>query len=343
MDFMLNIEWKKLPEPIRYQDHILLMGSCFTEHIGHSLGELKFSMLQNPNGILFGPDSVCRSLDWYMENRDLTPKDLFQLNEVWHSWMHHSRFSNTNADDALMKMNEARQKAHDFLKNAGWLIITLGSSFSYRLTSVASRATEPLNNGVANCHRAPSSWFNKEMLEIIQINQLLTGTIRRLRQFNPSLKIIFTVSPVRHIRDGVVENNRSKARLIEAVHQMTMAQDYIHYFPAYELVIDVLRDYRFYDIDLVHPNYAATEFVLEKFAQNCIDDDSRLLMQEVKKIIIARKHKPFQPDTNAHRKFLADHAAKTKAMMEKYPFLDLQEEMEYFKSGEENSEFKSKK
>jgi len=330
MDFMLDIALKKLPDPIRYQDKIMLIGSCFTEHIGNALGELKFPILQNPNGILFGPDSVCRSLDWYIDNRELTSADLFQLNEVWHSWMHHSRFSHTNPGEAIRGMNQSRQAAHDFLKEAGWLIITLGSSFTYRLTAAASLAGEALHTGVANCHRAPSAWFSKEMLEIPVISQLLAGTIQRLRNFNPALKIIFTISPVRHIRDGVVENNRSKARLIEVVQQLTQFHDFIHYFPAYELVIDVLRDYRFYDIDLVHPNYAATEFVLEKFGLSCIDEETLLLMQEVKKIMIARRHKPFQPDTNAHRKFLADHALKVIALMEKYPFLDLREEQQYF-------------
>jgi hypothetical protein len=330
MEFMLDIDLKPLPQPVTYQDRIMLMGSCFTEHIGNALAELKFQVLQNPNGILFGPDSVCRSLHWYMDNRELTAKDLFQLNEVWHSWMHHSRFSHTDPEKALGGMNQARQQAHDFLKNTGWLIITLGSSYTYRLTHEAQRASEALHAGVANCHRAPSAWFSKEMLEIGEIQSLLNDTIQRLKEFNPSLKILFTISPVRHIRDGVVENNRSKARLIEAVNQLSAAHDFIYYFPAYELVIDVLRDYRFYDIDLVHPNYAATEFVLEKFAATCIDEPDRLLMQDVKKIMIARKHKPFQPDTNAHRKFLADHAAKTKALMEKFPFLDMREEWEYF-------------
>lgn len=330
MDFMLDINLKPLPEPITYQDRIMLMGSCFTEHIGHALGELKFQVLQNPNGILFGPDSVCRSLRWYMDNRELNGADLFQLNEVWHSWMHHSRFSNTEAAKALEGMNQARQQAHDFLKTAKWLIITLGSSYSYRLTNAADRASEALHAGVANCHRAPAAWFSKELLEIGDIQSMLSDTLQRLKTFNPDLSIIFTISPVRHIRDGVVENNRSKARLIEVVNQLTALNDHTHYFPAYELVIDVLRDYRFYDIDLVHPNYAATEFVLEKFANTCIDEPGRQLMQEVKKIMIARRHKPFQPDTNAHRKFLADHAEKVKVMMEKYPFLDLQEEKEYF-------------
>jgi hypothetical protein len=148
--------------------------------------------------------------------------------------------------------------------------------------------------------------------------------------FNPNLRIIFTVSPVRHIRDGVTENNRSKARLIEVVHNLVNKFDQLYYFPAYELVIDVLRDYRFYDIDMVHPNYPATEFVMEKFIQSCIDEPSRQLMEEVKKIVIARKHKAFQPSTHAHRQFLLLHLEKAKDLQKRYPFLNLDEELVYF-------------
>ncbi|MGN6291369.1 MAG: GSCFA domain-containing protein [Chitinophagaceae bacterium] len=326
MDFMVNIDIKPLPKPISYNDKILLIGSCFTEHIGNTLEELKFSVLQNPNGILFDPASVCKSLVRYTENRAYTEKDLFYLNEVWNSWEHHSRFSHPDATICLQMMNEARQQAHDFLKQANWLIVTLGSSFSYRLTEQAGRAGQ----GVANCHRAPAQWFTKHLLAIEETVTLLDNCYHQLKRFNPHLNILFTVSPVRHIRDGVVENNRSKARLIEAVHHTVNKFEGLHYFPAYELVIDVLRDYRFYDIDLVHPNYSATSFVLDKFAESCIDSGSRQLMQEIKKIVIARKHKAFHPSTQAHRQFLAVHLEKVKALQHKYPFLDLAKEAAYF-------------
>lgn len=330
MELLLNIDIKKLPAPITYKDRIMLVGSCFTEHIGHALGQLKFSVLQNPNGILFGPDSVCKSLLSYTGNRQYSEKDLFHLNECWHSWQHHSRFSGMDARETVRAINRSQQEAHTFLKKANWLIITLGSSFSYRLTGEADLATESISNGVANCHRAPANWFEKNMLEIDEIERMLDDSIRQLRAFNPSLQFIFTVSPVRHIRDGVVENTRSKARLIEAVHHIIQQHTGTFYFPAYELVIDVLRDYRFYDIDLVHPNYPATEFVLEKFSENCIDEESQRLMTELKKISIARKHKPFQPATQAHQQFLLAHFDKTKQLQEKYPFLDLKEELTYF-------------
>jgi hypothetical protein len=238
--------------------------------------------------------------------------------------------------ECVRTINEAQEKAHRFLKEADWIIITLGSAFSYRLTGTAlekAGALESLQGqavGVANCHRAPAQWFDKHLSGIDEIIALLDITYHRLLQFNPRLNILFTISPVRHIRDGVIENNRSKARLLEAVHHLVGKFDKLHYFPAYELVIDVLRDYRFYDTDLVHPNYMATEYVLEKFAETVIDDESQKLMQEIKKIVIARKHKAFQPKTRAHGEFLRAHFEKTKQLQAKYPFLDLNEALAYF-------------
>lgn len=330
MQFQVPINIKQPEKQLNYRDKILLTGSCFTEHIGNSLSEVKFFVLQNPNGILFDPRSVCDSLISYIDNKQYKKEDLFYLNEVWNSWEHHSRFSNINADDCLKNINGSQQQAHNFLKQADWLIITLGSAFSYRLTDEADKASSSKGEGVANCHRAPSQWFNKYLLTIDEIISLLDSVYHRLKQFNSKLKIIFTISPVRHIRDGVIENNRSKARLIEAVHHMVNKFPGLYYFPAYELVIDVLRDYRFYDIDMVHPNYPATEFVMEKFKENFIDEESQQLMEEVRKIVIAKKHKAFQPETNAHKSFLKAHLDKAKELQAKFKFIDFKEEIKYF-------------
>jgi hypothetical protein len=343
MQFQLPIQIKPPEKKIRYRDRILLTGSCFTEHIGHSLEELKFSVLQNPNGILFDPASVCHSLQSYIKDRRYKAEDLFYLNEVWHSWNHHSRFSNVDRQQCLDTINASQQQAHQFLKEADWLIITLGSSFSYRLTSEAAKygasamatsLSEGNRNGagVANCHRAPAQWFMKHLLGIDEIISMLDNTYHRLKQFNPRLKIIFTISPVRHIRDGVVENNRSKARLIEAVHHIVNKFSGLYYFPAYELVIDVLRDYRFYDVDMVHPNYPATEFVMEKFRENFIDEESQQLMEEIRKIVIAKNHKPFHPSTEAHKTFLKSNLEKVRELQAKFPFLSFEDEIRYFTS-----------
>ncbi|MEP6728826.1 MAG: GSCFA domain-containing protein [Bacteroidota bacterium] len=332
MEFQLPIKINALANPVTYHDNILLIGSCFTEHIGNKLQELKFNILQNPNGILFDPHSVASSLVSYVQHKQYTEADLFYLNELWQSWEHHSIFSNTDKAACLNRINAFQDKAHEFLKKASCIIITLGSSFSYRLTDEAPLSVKRKDGiaEVANCHRAPAQWFTKYLMGIEETNAALDNCIHQLLHFNPSLKIIFTISPVRHIRDGVTENNRSKARLIEVVHNLVNKFDRLYYFPAYELVIDVLRDYRFYDIDMVHPNYPATEYVLEKFIQFAIDGPSQQIIEEVKKIVLAARHKAFQPATNAHRQFLLSHLDKAKELQKKHPFLNFQDEINYF-------------
>lgn len=322
MQFFANINIKPLKPSIIYKDKVLLTGSCFTEHIGNFLIESKFNVLQNPNGILFDPASVTLSLISYIQNKQYSEADLFYLNEAWHSWQHHSRFSNTDKTVVLSSINQSQQQAYTFLKEADWLIITLGSAFTYKLVDTVG--------SVANCHKAPAQNFIKHLNSIEEIVTAFDTAIHRLFHFNSKLKIIFTISPVRHLRDGVVDNNRSKARLIEAVHHLVNKFDKLYYFPAYELVIDVLRDYRFYDVDLAHPNYAATQFVLEKFSENCFDDATRTLIEEIKKIEIAKKHKPFNPQSSMHKKFLQQQAEKIKKLMLQHPYLSFEEELKYF-------------
>ncbi|HEX8333529.1 MAG TPA: GSCFA domain-containing protein [Segetibacter sp.] len=323
MKFILDIDIKPPDVKISYRDKIMVVGSCFTEHIGGRLDELKFNVLQNPNGIVFDPLSVSSSLISYIQNKQYTGDDLVYMKEVWQSWQHHSRFSGLVKEDVLQNINASQQAAHAFLKASNWLIITLGSSFSYQLTHT--------NEPVANCHRAPSQTFNKKLVAIDDIVSSYGYLLNELQKFNSSLKVIFTISPVRHIRDGVVENNRSKARLIEAVHSLVEIYEQAFYFPAYELVIDVLRDYRFYDIDLVHPNYAATEYVFEKFASAFIDEESQSLMGEVKKIVTAFKHKPLQPSSEAHKKFKEKNIEQVLLLKQKHPYLNLDKEIKFFK------------
>ncbi|HEV3326631.1 MAG TPA: GSCFA domain-containing protein, partial [Puia sp.] len=281
--------------------------------------------LQNPNGILFDPASVATSLISYIRPQHYGEEDLVFFNELWQSWQHHSIFSHVDRDQCLAAVNASQVRAHAFLREADWLVITLGSAWSYRLVDGGA--------AVANCHRAPAQTFYKHLMTIEEINTALDSCLHQLFYFNPNLQVLFTVSPVRHIRDGVVDNNRSKARLIESVHHLVGKFNRLFYFPAYELVVDVLRDYRFFDIDMVHPNYPATAFVLEKFVQHCVDEPGRRLLEEIKKIVIARRHKPFQPSTQAHRRFLQDHWQKTAELIRQYPFLDLTEELDYFSEG----------
>jgi hypothetical protein len=184
---------------------------------------------------------------------------------------------------------------------------------------------------VANCHKVPTDKFNKQPLSIDEVLIALNGTINQLLQFNPKLKIIFTISPVRHLRDGFVENNRSKSTLIQAVHQLISQSDKMFYFPAYELVIDDLRDYRFYAEDMVHPNYAATNYVWDKFVTTCIDEPSQQLMKEINVINAAKNHKPFNPTSSQHKKFLQTNLEKVKKLQNNYSYIDFREEIIFFK------------
>ncbi len=393
MKFQLPIHIPALPQPIRYTDKIMLIGSCFTEHMAGRLAAHKFRTLQNPHGILFNPLSVARSLQSYASGKLYDESELFYLNELWGSWDHHTRFSHIDKAAALGGINGSQKAAADFIREADWIIITLGSAFQYFLTEEAlgqtsiskmsfrdgdsEQATAPIagnsqrgleslanehrpdsstnkDNGpdsspaknyaadisaiirhsreapVANNHRAPAAWFRKDLLKIPAIIAALKESLRLISHLNPRAQFLFTISPVRHIRDGVTENNRSKARLIEAVHELCATNSACHYFPAYELVIDVLRDYRFYDIDMVHPNYAATEAVWEAFLGSCIAPEALPVMAQVREIVTARSHLPRFPETEAHHRFLKAYAGKVAALAAAHPYLNLADEASYF-------------
>lgn len=320
---MLELDIPQLPQPITYRDKILLIGSCFTEHMVDRLVQHKFNVLSNPHGILFNPLSVADSLNSYLDSKQYEAADLFQLNELWNSWTHHTRFSHINKEEALAGINQSQQEAATFIKDAGWVVITLGSAFQYYL--------KENDQQVANNHRAPSQWFEKRLLTTDSIIDALVESLDKLLAINPNVKILFTISPVRHIRDGVVDNNRSKGRLIEAVHSLCERYQQAFYFPAYELVIDILRDYRYYDIDFVHPNYLATSFVWEQFVKTCIGAETQQVMKEVHDISVARSHKPRFPETDAHQRFMYNYASKVGNLSKRYPYLNLAEEAAYFK------------
>lgn len=324
MQLTLELNIPQLPKPIQYPAKLLLIGSCFTENMSDRLVQHKFDILSNPHGILFNPLSVAYSIESYINNKEYTKADLFYLNELWNSWDHHTRFSHTDAEKALQLINQSQGEAASFIREADYVIITLGSAFQYYLTEN--------HQPVANNHRAPAQWFEKRLLDINTITSALSHAIDKLLQVNSTATIIFTISPVRHIRDGVVDNNRSKARLIEAVHELCNKYAQSYYFPAYELIIDILRDYRYYDIDFVHPNYLATSFVWEQFVKACVHPDAQVLMKDLLEISTARAHRTRFPDTDAHRKFKASYAEKITTLQKKFPFLKLEEELKYFNS-----------
>ena len=328
MKFRYEFDIKPLPQLITHHKKIMLVGSCFTENIGEKLAKHKFCIRENPNGILFNPVSVAEALINIIEHKQYNEKDLFNYNEAWHSWQHHSRFSGISVEDALQKINDSTTAAHKFLKHADYLLITLGSSWVYALTDKASNAT--VGTIAANNHKAPADWFVRRLLRPEQVAMVLTTMLDKLGIFNPDIKVIFTISPVRHLREGVIDNNRSKAVLIQSVHNLIEEFEKLYYFPAYELVIDDLRDYRFFAEDLVHPNYHATQYVWEKFVNSCMAEETKNLMQEIASINLAYNHKPFNSTSQQHKKFLQSYLEKTTKLKEQNSHLDFEKELAYF-------------
>lgn len=331
MDFRLAFTPKPFDVKINHQHHLMLIGSCFTEQIGTKLANHKFAVLDNPNGILFNPTSIAKSISSYIHNKQYKEEDLFYQNECWNSWEHHSRFSHPDKQACLAGINKSQSNANEFLKHADWLLITLGSAFVYEHPSPPGEGLG-VRSVVANCHKVPIDKFSKRLLSADEIFADLQRMMDEAMHVNPELKIIFTISPVRHLRDGFVENNRSKATLIQAVHQLNEKNNNCFYFPAYELVIDDLRDYRFFAEDMVHPNYAATNYVWEKFIAACIDEPSQQLMKEIAVIVAAKNHKAFNPTSEQHKKFLQTNLEKVKNLQKQFPYLNLEEELNYFQN-----------
>ncbi|MEO6405511.1 MAG: GSCFA domain-containing protein [Ferruginibacter sp.] len=322
-----HAEFTPIPfiQKIKHTDKLLLLGSCFTEQVGAKLAKAKFRVLDNPNGILFNPISIAKAIKTYCAPFQYGEKDLFYYNELWGSWNHHSKFSSIDKNESLQLINTSQEKATAFIKHADWVLLTLGSAFVYEREDAV---TEDYENVVANCHKYPTDKFNRRLLEPAEIVVQLQEMMKDVWAVNPGAKFIYTISPVRHLREGFIENNRSKAALIQAVHKLTATD--VFYFPAYELMIDDLRDYRFYAEDMMHPNYAATNYVWEKFIQGCIDEPSQKIMEDINVITSAHHHKPFNPDSEAHKKFRDKHRQLIQSMLQKYSYLDLTNELNFF-------------
>ena len=327
--FRLELPLSAWQTTIAYPDPIVLLGSCFTENMYHKLAAYKFNVLQNPHGILFNPLSIARAVADYAACRRYTPSDLMYIDEAWHSWHHHTAYSSPDCDVVLHRINTHIEAAHHFLTLARWCFLTLGSAWVYELLPPHSPDKEQAQ-AVANCHRAPAEWFRRRLLSLSETTDALAQTIGLLRRLNPSIDIVLTVSPVRHLREGFVDNNRSKATLLLAAHDIAAQNEQTRYFPAYELVVDDLRDYRFYADDMVHPNYAATNYVWRRLSAVCFDRPTQQLMRQVEKVQNAYRHVPFNPQSAAHRRLLTDSYAATLQLQQQLPFLSWKDELQYF-------------
>lgn len=329
MKFQLHTDIKQPEQLFELPSSIFLIGSCFTENIGQKLQAAKFSICENPHGILFNPASIVQAFQDYFEEKAYCLEDLFQLNEVWHSWNHHSRFSDVDPELAIQKINTSIAYSAQFLKTAKQVVITLGSAWVYQLVDSSLGSAGSI---VANNHKAPANLFRKRLLLLEEVIAMLDNVLHRLFQCNNHCQVVFTVSPVRHLREGLVDNNRSKSVLLQAVHHLADKFNRVYYFPAYEIVVDELRDYRFFAEDLVHPNYQATQYVWDKLKLNCMSESTNQLIAEIDEIKLAFQHRSFHPTTEQHQNFIRKYLDKTILLQTKFPMLDFENEIAYFKS-----------
>lgn len=309
---------------IDYQSPILCMGSCFTENIGQLFQNHKFSALLNPLGILYNPFSIRNGLNLLLSSKKYTHTDLVQHQDLWHSFDHHGIFSHPDQAVVLDKINTHLIQARTFLPKTKVLILTLGTANVFM-----HQATQKV---VANCHKLPNTNFEKRRLTVEEIINELIPVLEEIKQRAPATNIIFTVSPVRHIRDGLIENQLSKATLLLAIEGLTQKLSYTHYFPAYELVVDDLRAYRFYEKDMVHPNASAIQYIWEYFQQTYFSDTTLVLLKKIGKIVQASQHRPFHINTKTHQQFVQKQLVKIQTLSQQYPFIDFTKEQKVFQA-----------
>jgi lysophospholipase L1-like esterase len=311
MNFQTQIPLQKSDFPIDYTSKILSLGSCFAENMAEKLEYFKFENVVNPFGIIFNPVSLEKLILRSIHKNYFTANDIFYHNEAWHCYEVHSELSNPDKSEFLEALNRLIDSTNQQLSNSTHVIVTLGTSWVYR--HIES------NEIVANCHKVPQKQFVKEILSIAQIEASLQNIISEIQTINPKCNFVFTVSPVRHIKDGFVENTLSKAYLISALHASNLQLATSSYFPSYEIMMDVLRDYRFYAEDMLHPNQTAIDYIWIKFFENYVEEKEFSLMNQVCEIQRALKHRPFNSNSESHKKFLENLNQKINTLVNKYP------------------------
>ena len=314
MNFTTKIPITQNANPIDYNSKIVSFGSCFAENMGDKLLYYKFQTQVNPFGIIFNPFSIEKLIERVVLQRYFTKDDIFFFNERWHCYEVHSELSDADAEVVLSKLNRILSDTQKQLQQATHIIITYGTSWVYRNIET--------NGIVANCHKVPQKQFSKELLSIDTIQKSIQNTVSLIATLNPKCNFIFTVSPVRHLKDGFVENQVSKAHLIAAIYATTNTkQQTLNYFPSYEIMMDELRDYRFYTDDMMHPSPMAIDYIWERFAATQIDASAITTMELVQTIQKGLAHRPFNPNSESHQKFEANLKEKIATLEAQYSFM----------------------
>ncbi|MBA4409604.1 MAG: GSCFA domain-containing protein [Bacteroidota bacterium] len=324
MSFFTEIQIPEFPWKMDYSKSLMLMGSCFTENIGQKLLDLKFNVDINPFGILYNPESIANSLKILLEKRTFSENDLFNDHGLWNSYYHHSRFSDIDRDETLRKINDRIAISHEFLKSAGFLIITFGTAWVYEL-----RKTGQI---VSNCHKIQASEFKRFRLGVNEITEVYRELLEQIWKFNSKLKVIFTVSPIRHWKDGATENQLSKATLLLAIDQLIrgFGDQVCGYFPSYEIVMDELRDYRFYAEDMLHLSPVATDYIFERFRKVMISAESKEISKKILKLKKSVDHRPVNPKTLEYKEFIQANLLDINRLNDRFPFLDFSAERDHF-------------
>ncbi|MBV1922546.1 MAG: GSCFA domain-containing protein [Flavobacteriaceae bacterium] len=281
---------------IDYSSKVLLLGSCFATNIGEKFEYFKFQNLVNPFGIIFHPIAIEKLVTRAINKNYFTDDDIFYHNEKWCCYEVHSELSEIEKETYLKNLNKRLLQLNEYLKSASHIIFTYGTSWVYRFIETDSI--------VANCYKVPQKKFLKGILSEEDISASIDNTITLIKSINPTVNVITTVSPVRHIKDGVIENTRSKAHLITGLHKEVSAKNRIYYFPSFEIMVDELRDYRFYNEDLIHPNNTAISIIWEAFKNVWISEETNTIQKEISTIQAGLQHKPFNPNSESHKLFL---------------------------------------
>lgn len=314
MQFSTTINIEKSKSSIDYHSKIFSIGSCFAVNMAQKLEYFKFKSTCNPFGILFHPIAIEKFLRNSLEGKIYLEEDVFFANERFHHFDAHSDLSNSRLQEMLKNLNFNSQKSAEDLRSSTHIIITLGTAWVYR-----NIETEEI---IANCHKVPQKNFTKEILSVDQIFESLSSIEKLLHSHNPEAQIIFTISPVRHIKDGIVENQRSKSHLFAALHQLLDLQtSKTEYFPSYEIMMDELRDYRFYADDMLHPSNLAVEYIWESFLDRYCNQETLSVMKEVGRIQRGLAHRSFSADSEAHQKFLQGLQNKIMLFKQSYPHI----------------------
>ncbi len=292
--FKLNFDIPPLSRKIDLQDSILMLGSCFVDSIGSHLLSHKFNAFINPLGTLFNPISIFNGLNIGLKKHPL--RELIQRNDLYYSWDAHSKWSGSHKDQLQTALTKEFEEIGRRVNNSHWIIITLGTAHVYELATSGDI--------VANCHKFPQHDFTKRLLTTDEIVTAFEAIYQSVKEVNPDINWMFTVSPVRHIKDGLVENNRSKAILIQSISEVVNQYQNCHYFPAYEIMIDELRDYRFYKEDMIHPNDQAIAYIWKAFQQTSLNEATASFCETWSKLLSALRHRPLHLGSQEHQLFL---------------------------------------